>query len=111
MNSMTRTICVAAFLGGLVACSSTPTWDDIPEQDVAGWKQIGVDAASAEAWSDSGFTPEEAGQWRASGFQRASAIDWKDEGFTAQEAAAWKANGFDLKEAVKNRSKGLSPSG
>ena len=110
MKSVTRAICVAVFVGGLAACSSTTTWDDIPEQDVSGWKKIGVDAASAEAWADSGFTPEEAGKWRASGFQRASAEQWKKEGFTAEEAAAWKANGFDLEEAVKNRSKGLSPS-
>lgn len=120
----------------LTACASAPTWEGMTESEIAGWKGINVDVASAQKfrkakmssstveawqsaglgatqaildWNSAGYTPTTGAPWIGKGFDLKTARAWTADKFTAQEARAWMDADFTLKEAVKNRNKGLTP--
>jgi len=109
MNIKLRSLFLCAFLGLLVACSSTPTWEGMSEREIADWKGIGFDAGAAQSWGKKGFNAESANAWNTAGFDLESATRWSSKQFSAEEAGSWRAGGFDLDDSVKNRNKGLTP--
>ena len=99
---------LAASLLILAGCSS-PTWEDMSEREIAGWKDVGFGPAVAQEWMEDGFTPETADGWVKAGFSREDAKDWSEEKFTAENAAEWRQADFTLKSAIDARTKGLAP--
>ncbi len=92
----------------LAACAASP-WQDMSESEIASWKSLGVDAASAQQYVDQGFNVDTASPWVKQGFKAEKANDWAEHDFSAEEARAWRDGGFDLDQARDNRAEGLTP--
>jgi hypothetical protein len=93
----------------LVGCSSTPTWGDISEADIAGWREIGLDASGANQYIRQGFVLSSATPWVEAGFDAKTAAKWAEHQFSTEEASAWTGAGFSLSQARDNRARGLTP--
>jgi len=110
MSFNLRFFCAAmlslVLLGG---CSSTPTWGDMSETEIAGWREIGLDAAGANQFIKQGFVLTSATPWVDGGFDAKTAAEWAEHEFTAEQASAWTGAGFELSEARENRAQGLTP--
>jgi len=136
MNRIKAGLVILFCSGLLAACSSTPTWKGMSENEIAAWRTMGVEAAEAQTyrkagldysaieawrgaglsnseaildWHKAGWTPETAKPWLNARFDLESAIEWQKEKFTATQARKWVDGGFSLRKAKENRAKGLAP--
>ncbi len=121
----------------LAGCANKPpTWEGYSQEEIAAWKALDVEPATAIAysaanlnaesvgkwitagftssqeiisWTKAKFAPEAGAGWKATGLKLAEALNWRDNKFTAQETKDWLEGGFNISSAKENRDKGLTP--
>lgn len=100
-------VCVL-LIAGAVGCASPP-WRGMAEAEIAAWKQLEIDAETAQQWRRSGFSAETAAPWIEADFDAGTAKRWDHELFSAEQAASWRAAEFSLDESIRHRARGLAP--
>lgn len=106
-SRLTIVACVLLSAGAL-SCASPP-WRGMAEAEISAWKQLEVDADSAQEWRRSGFSAAAAAPWIVAEFDPATAKRWDRELFSAEQAASWRKAHFALDEAIRHRARGLAP--
>ncbi|MCI5064993.1 hypothetical protein MRY87_04645 [bacterium] len=82
---------------------------NIPQSEVDGWMQLGLDAEDAGYWGAYDITAEECAEWMHYGFlDPKSAGGWKARGFEPEMADIWAVQGYDPSEAYLCRHGGIS---
>lgn len=110
MHRLLKPLLTALFaVSILAACSSTPTWEGMSQTDIAGWKDLGLNAEMAQKYVKNGFDLATATPWVNANIDPKTAAEWTRFKFSAEEAVAWIGGGFDLEAARDNRAKGLNP--